>query len=151
MPRFGPFAATLAASLCFVLPLASSAAAQEALPLDPPLLGAAPLMAGVVDGSWKGAAQVPLSNDFTYRRAVDEKTEVFVAQDDAALDVAFVVHERENVLSGQETNSSSVLSDDYVIVYLWPQGTQGFQYSFAANPRGARYQTSSENSAYSPQ
>jgi hypothetical protein len=44
-----------------------------------------------------------------------------------------------------------VLNDDMVGVRLWPQGSGGFGYGFYANPLGARYQTSSENSAYSPE
>ncbi|MFN2449822.1 MAG: hypothetical protein ABR508_08550, partial [Candidatus Baltobacteraceae bacterium] len=44
-----------------------------------------------------------------------------------------------------------MLNDDYVAVRLWPQGTQGFSYGFYANALGARYQSSSENSQYSPE
>jgi hypothetical protein len=113
--------------------------------LNPP-----PNMAGAVDGNWTSAAKVPLGMDFNSRHTANEATDVYVAQDKGYLDIAFVATQRESVLASQETNSSNVLSDDYVVAYLWPQGTQGFAYSFAANPRGARYQTSSENSAYSP-
>ncbi len=149
MPRLFRVAA-LAATCLFAL-CAASARAAVGLTDAVPVLESPPTVAGALDGSWKGAAQLTLSDDFTYRRAAEEPADVFVAQDADALDVTFVVRQRENILAAQQTNGSSVLSDDYAIVYLWPQGTQGFAYSFAANPRGTRYQTSSENSAYSPQ
>ena len=118
--------------------------------LDVPVLKPPPAFAGAVDGTWSNAVQVPLRYDFTTRGQAVEPTSVFVGQDNGSLDVAFVVTQHESVQASQETNGSSVTSDDYVMVYLWPQGTQGFAYSFAANPDGARFQTSSENSAYSP-
>jgi hypothetical protein len=116
-----------------------------------PLLEAAPSMGGTLDASWDPAAKITLGQDWVYRRPADEATEVAVAQDGAALDVAFVVTQREPRTESQQTNGSSVQSDDFVGVYLYPQGTQGFSYGFFANPRGTRYQFSSENSAYSPQ
>ncbi len=116
-----------------------------------PLLASPPSMNGVLDESWQPAAKLALGLDFTYRRPVEELTEVEVAQDGASLDLAFVVTQREPRTESQQTNSSSVQSDDYVGVYLYPHGTQGFQYAFFANPRGTRYQTSSENTSYSPQ
>jgi len=149
MQRLGALAATLAA--CLVLCCRLPAAAADPTTIAVPVLPAPPSVTGVLDDSWKGAADITLATDFTYRRAADEPATVSIAQDASALDVTFTVRQRENVLAGQETNGASVLSDDYTIVYLWPQGTQGFAYSFAANPRGTRYQTSSENSAYTPQ
>ena len=116
-----------------------------------PLLAAPPSMGGTLDASWDPAVKIALGEDFTYRRPADEATEVAVAQDGGALDIAFVVTQREPRTEAQQTNGSSVQSDDYVGVYLYPQGTQGFSYGFFANPRGTRYQYSSENSAYTPQ
>ncbi|HTW85954.1 MAG TPA: hypothetical protein VMD91_17925 [Candidatus Sulfotelmatobacter sp.] len=116
-----------------------------------PVLDPAPSMEGTLDPSWSKAAELTLDHDFTYKRAPAEPTHVYVGQDGAALDVAFVVTQAEAVVDTQTTNGTNVTSDDYVIVYLWPRGTQGFSYSFAANPRGTRYQTSSENTAYTPQ
>lgn len=129
---------------------AASAAAITGDTFDVPVLTAAPNSAAI-DASWGQAAQVALPMDFTYKRPATESTDVYVAQDAAALDVAFVATQREGVTAAQEANGSSVMSDDYVVAYLWPQGTVGFAYSFSANPRGASYQTSSENSAYTPQ
>jgi hypothetical protein len=143
----------LVVSLCApaaaqIPPPASSAAATE---VRVPLLEAAPSMGGTLDASWDPAVKIALGQDFTYRRPADEATEVAIAQDGSALDVAFVVTQREPRTEAQQTNGSSVQSDDYVGLYLYPQGTQGFQYGFFANPRGTRYQFSSENSAYTPQ
>jgi len=149
------------AAFCGLASAAASAQSQTT-PAEPPpspapltvavpLLATPPSMNGVIDESWQPAAKVSLGQDFTYRRPVDETTEVEIAQDASALDVAFVVTQREPRTESQQTNSSAVQSDDYVGVYLFPRGTQSFQYGFFANPRGTRYQTSSENSAYSPQ
>jgi hypothetical protein len=116
-----------------------------------PVLADPPSMGGTLDASWDPAAKLTLGQDFTYRRPVDEATEVRIAQDGSSLDIVFVVTQREARTEAQQTNGSSVTSDDYVGVYLYPQGTTGFQYGFFANPRGTRHQTSSENSAYTPQ
>jgi hypothetical protein len=112
---------------------------------------AAPSLQGSIDVSWDAAAKLTLGQDFTYRRPAAESTEVRVAQDSTSLYIAFIVTQSEARTQRQQTNGSSVTSDDYVGVYLYPHGTVGFQYSFFANPVGTRYQTSSENSAYTPQ
>lgn len=135
---------------CLIAP----AAAADPPALDTvtvPTLAAPPSMGGVLDPSWDDAAKLTLALDFTYRRPAAETTEVRIAQDSTALDIAFVVTQTEPIVDRQQTNGSSVTSDDYVGVYLYPHGTVGFQYSFFANPAGTRYQTSSENSAYTPQ
>jgi hypothetical protein len=146
-------AALFAVALAAAAPPARADAAltSNAPSVDVPVLQPQPAFNGQVDGSWTKAAKVSLDADFTYRRAAEEPTQVFVGQEPGALDIAFVVTQKEAVVAAQHTNGSSVTSDDYVVAYLWPQGTHGFQYSFIANPHGARYQTSSENSAYSPE
>ena len=116
-----------------------------------PVLDASPSMNGRIDDSWAKAATLKLNTDFTYRRRAEEPTIVYVAQNGSYLDVAFAVTQPEGPVASQETNSSSVLGDDYVGVYLFPQGVAGIAYSFIANPRGARYQTSGENTFYTPQ
>ncbi|MBC5803868.1 MAG: hypothetical protein GIX03_12925, partial [Candidatus Eremiobacteraeota bacterium] len=94
--------------------------------------------------------RVPVSFDFTYQRS-GEPTTAYIAQDPGGLDVAFDVTEREALTASQATNGGSVLSDDNVTLVLSPQGTNGFQYTFTSNALGARYQSSSENTAYAPQ
>ena len=145
--------ASLASGAAAIL-IAAAPCVLEAAPsgsVDVPVLATPPSMAGVIDASWSAAAKIDLSRDFTYQRAAAELTTVYVAQDASALDIAFVATQGEPLTNRQATNGANVLSDDYVAVYLYPQGVHGFAYSFAANPQGARYQTSSENSAFSPQ
>lgn len=145
-------AAVCAATVLACAPLRAPAAEQTSVSsVHVPVLAAAPTMGGTIDASWDAAAKLTLGQDFAYRKPVDEATEVRVAQDGTFLDVAFVVTQREPRTEAQQTNGSSVTSDDYVGVYLFPQGTTGFQYGFYANPRGTRHQFSSENSAYTPQ
>lgn len=139
--------ATLALELC----LAPALAADPGTSIDLPVLARTPSMDGTVDASWSGAAKLSLEMDFTYKRPATEPTAVYVGQENGYLDVAFIATQRESLTEIQETNGSSVESDDYVAVALSPQGTHGFSYIFFANPRGARFQTSTENSAYSPQ
>ncbi len=116
-----------------------------------PTVSAPPSLAGALDSSWASAAEISLKYDYTFRRPASELTTVKVAADRSALYVAFDVAQRAVVKATTMTNGSGVSGDDYVAVYLYPGGTQGFQYSFAANPLGTRYQTSSENTAYSPE
>ncbi len=115
-----------------------------------PLLPAAPKIDGTIGPEWATAATLSLRTDFTNRRPADEPTTVRIAQSADAIYVAFDVTQHEAIVASTVTNGSSVPSDDYVEVALSPSGSTGFQYAFYANPAGARYQTSSENSAYTP-
>lgn len=126
------------------------AAAGEGFTVAVPVLEKPPSLTGTLDDSWMKAVHVPVSFDFTYQRS-GEPTTAYIAQDPTGLDVAFDVTQREALTASQATNGSGVLSDDNVTVVLSPQGTKGFQYTFTANALGARYQSSSENSAYAPQ
>lgn len=125
------------------------ARAQGAFAVAVPQLTAPPSMDGTIDDSWTKAAQVPVNFDFTYQRD-GEPTTAYVAQDSDALDIAFVVTQKQTLTANTQTNGAGVASDDNVTVEFWPQGSGGFQYSFSANALGARYQTSGENSAYAP-
>ncbi len=150
------FVRAVVASLCFPLAVlalgpAAARAADPGTVIDLPALPQPPAMQGIFDDTWSKAAKLTLDQDFVYKRPSGEPTEVYVAQDASALDIAFVVTQRETLIAAQQTNGASVASDDYVGVYLWPQGAQGFSYAFFANAHGTRYQTSSENSAYSPE
>lgn len=128
----------------------ATAAADAPLSLAVPVL-TAPNLAGSVDASWSKAAKVTLDYDFTYQRPTTDATTAYVAQDDRALYVAFVATQRAALTDAQETNGAGVLQDDNVAIFLYPLGVNGIAYGFYANPRGARYQSSSENSAYAPQ
>src|SRR5579875_976832 len=116
-----------------------------------PRLESPPALHGTIDPSWDAARSVDLGIDFAYHRPAEEPTVVRIAEDATGIDVAFAATQHEAITAAQATNAPGVQSDDYVGVYLWPQGTTGFSYAFFANPNGARYQTSSENSAYTPQ
>jgi hypothetical protein len=134
-------------AIVVLVPTCARAADTLALPkLDAPAS-----MNGTIDASWDAAAKLSLATDFTNRRPSPDATNVVIAREADAIDIAFAAHDRGSRIASQQTNSSSVLSDDYVGAYFWPQGTHGFAYAFVANPRGARYQVSSENSAYAPQ
>lgn len=131
------------------------AAPQPAAASNPivavPALSARPSSLDLSSADWSSAATISLDYDYTYHRQASEATSVEIAQDGAHLDIAFNVSQRETLTDSQTTNGPNVLADDYVGVYLWPNGSNSFAYAFFANPRGTRYQTSSENSAYAPQ
>src|SRR5689334_20225056 len=123
--------------------------AVEAFAASVPSLPAPPSMNGTIDDTWTKALKLPVLFDFTYQRS-GEPTTVYVAQDPQALDLAFQVTQRHGITENSQTNGTGVLNDDNVTVVFWPQGAGGFKYTFSANANGARYQTSSENSAYAP-
>ena len=138
-------------ALGFFLPLAISVAQAASLPhVTVPLLTKEPAMDGRVGASWRGAARLTLGHDYTNRRLVEHPTIAYVAQDRTGLDIAFVVTQHSPVTASTVSNGSSVFGDDNVEISLEPQGVEGFSYQFIANARGARYQVSSENSAYTP-
>ncbi len=137
------------ASLVLVANIAGARAA--ALPrLHVPMLAREPAIAGRIDASWHGASRARLRYDFTNQRKAAHPAVVFVGQDPRGLDIAFVVTQHSPVIASTLSNGPGVFGDDNVQVSLNPQGLQGFSYQFIANARGARFQTSSENSAYAP-
>ncbi|MBC5823759.1 MAG: hypothetical protein GIW99_00135 [Candidatus Eremiobacteraeota bacterium] len=142
-------AVTVAATLLLAWG-ATNASADGAFTISVPALVQPPSMNGTIDESWSKAVKVPVGFDFTYQRP-GEPTTAYIVQDSGALDVAFAVTQREQIAAAQATNGSGVSSDDHVTVVFWPQGSDGFSYAFSANPLGVRYQTSSENTAYSPE
>jgi hypothetical protein len=126
---FGAFAL---AFCVFSLPETAIAAATSnasSSTIDLPSLDAPPSMDGTIDDSWSAGAHVTLPTDYTNRRPSLEKTDVTVARDGDAIDLAFAVQQKGGRIASQQTNGSSVLSDDYVGVYFWPQATHGFQSS----------------------
>lgn len=150
MPRFVYRVAMLAFAALFTG--APALAVSNAGPaVTVPQLAAAPHVNGAIDSSWDGAAKIQLKYDFIYRRAASESTTVYIAQSGQALYFAWDIHQREPLTAGQTTNGGGVFNDDHVAIALYPQGSQGFMYIFRSNVNGARDQSSSENSAYSPQ
>lgn len=139
----------LACAAALSLAAASPVLAAPGFSVSVPTLAPPPNMSGVIDASWSKAAQLPVLFDFTYQRSGDPAT-VYVAQDPQGLDFAFAVTQHAAITANAHTNGAGVLNDDSVTVDLWPQGSSGFEYTFSANAEGARYQTSTENSAYAP-
>lgn len=132
------------------LPAGAATGARD-FSVQVPKLVAAPHLRGVIDRTWANARSIDLGWDFTYRRASEENTTVYLAQYGRALYVAWDVHQQAPLTINQQTNGAGVYDDDHVAVVLYPQGAQGFTYIFRSNPIGTRDQFSSENSAYSPQ
>ncbi|MDP9052312.1 MAG: hypothetical protein M3O31_16565 [Acidobacteriota bacterium] len=116
-----------------------------------PVLALQPPATGFDSAQWAGATVLQLTHDFTYARAAESSTKIYIAQDGHGLSVAFIVSQKRALIANQVTNGVGVLNDDNVTIDLYPQGSQGIAYTFTANARGAHYQTSSENSAYFPQ
>ena len=137
------------AAIALALLAQTAVAWADTLTTAVPVLAAMPSMNGIIDDSWNKAVKLPVLFDFTYQRS-GEPTDAYVAQDPAGLDVAFSVTQHATLTASQQTNGPGVSSDDRVSVTLWPQGNSGFRYVFTANALGARYQNSSENSAYEP-
>ncbi len=132
-------------------PLTNARAQAVQTFLDVPELPVSPRIDGFIDATWEKAGSAPLDYDIVSRRTVAAPTVVRIAQSKDSLFVAFRVEQAEPIVQATETNGSSVMSDDYVGVYISPNGSVGFQYGFFANARGARYQTSSENASFTPQ
>src|SRR5579884_3014131 len=137
-------------TLAFIVLLSASAAAQQAFTIAVFQSHDEPSLNGTIDESWSKAIQVPVLFDFTYQRS-GEPTTAYIQQDPHGLDIAFAVTQREPLTATAEANGAGVLNDDNVTVVLWPQGSGGFAYTFSSNALGARYQTSTENTAYSPE
>jgi hypothetical protein len=110
-----------------------------------------PVLDGTLnDPAWKNAAHVQLMWDFTFRRPANETTDAYLLADSHYLYVAFVAKQHEPLVASQHTNDQPLTTDDFVRIFLFPDGQSGFEYSFAINPIGTRYATSSENAAYAP-
>ncbi len=141
--------ALLFAAHTFVAHAAEEAAgfAISAVPIQTP-----PKIDGTLDDpAWKNAAHVQLDWDFTFRRPATETTDAYVLTDKQYLYVAFVAKQKEPLVATQHVNDQPLGSDDVVRVFLFPAGEQSFEYMFVSNPIGTRYETSSENAAFSPQ
>jgi hypothetical protein len=126
--------------------------AQAAVPgVTLPALDAAPSLTGVIDASWAKAATVELGWDIQYNRpAGAEPTRAYLARYKDMLYVAFDNRLRHAPVATQRTDGSGIFNDDNDQVLLWPGGSAGFTYTFAANALGTRYQSSTENTAYTP-
>lgn len=110
----------------------------------PPFDASAPLAA------WSKAAGVKLTWNVLAERAASEPTTAAIATDGRTLFVRFDAVQREAVASAQHTDNVGQGNDDAVWIDLWPNGNSGYYYQFQATPNGTHYQSSSENTSYTP-
>ncbi|HEY3676714.1 MAG TPA: hypothetical protein VGK84_12070 [Candidatus Tumulicola sp.] len=109
-------------------------------PLDPAL---------PVSG-WAQAARVQMSWNVPASRPASEPSQAAIATDGTSLYVRFDATQHEPVNALQHTDNVGQGNDDAVWVDLWPDGTNGYSYQFQATPNGTHYQSSSENTTYTP-
>lgn len=102
------------------------------------------------DNAWSTAAHVTLTWNVDFRRPASDGTDAYVLTDGAYLYVAFAARQASPVLATQRTAGQAVEGDDWVAVFLWPSGVNGFRYMFKCNAIGVCYQTSTENDDFSP-
>jgi hypothetical protein len=103
------------------------------------------------DPSWKAvAAKVQLGWNLRDQQPATQPTTAYVMTDGRFLYVGFDVDQHQPIQAGQHTNDTSLTDNDYVAVYFWPNGANGFRYNFSVNPNGTHIASSSENTAYAP-
>ena len=100
--------------------------------------------------TWKDATTIALPWDVQHQRPATEPSTARITTDGTNIYVRFDVKQREVLLAQQHTNDVGDGTDDEVWIDLWPNGSGGFYYQFAATSNGTHFQYSSENTAYSP-
>jgi hypothetical protein len=120
--------------------------------IDLPHVDRAPAIDGSLnDPAWKAqAAKVALEWNLRDQQHANQATTAYITTDGTAIYVAFSASQTQPLRAGQHANDAGLNNDDTVTVYFWPGGSQGFEYSFSANPAGAHVASSSENTAYAP-
>lgn len=111
---------------------------------------AAPMDPVAPAAGWEKAAAVKLAFNVQAEQPASESTSAAISTDGTAFYVRFDATQREPIVAAQHTNNVGQGSDDSVWIDLWPGGANGFYYQFQATPNGTHYQTSSENTSYSP-
>lgn len=139
-------AAVVVAALHATPAQALSGYPQLAVPeFTPPLNAASPAAA------WAKAASVKLTWNVLAERPAGEPTTAAIATDGQSLFVRFDATQSEPIAAAQHTNDVGQGNDDAVWIDLWPSGANGFFYQFQATPNGTHYQSSSENTSYTPE
>jgi hypothetical protein len=129
-------------------PASTYVGARVALPA---VSQAPPIDGTLTDPAWKDtAAKVQLRWNLRDQQPAGQDTTAYIMTDGGYLYVGFDVQQRQRIEAGQHTNDTSLTDNDYVAVYFWPNGSNGFAYEFQANPNGTHLATSSENTAYAP-
>ncbi|MDB5093751.1 MAG: hypothetical protein JWO85_1852 [Candidatus Eremiobacteraeota bacterium] len=125
--------------------------AASATTLAIPTVATAPPLDPKADAAaWNAAIAATLPWDVQHQRPASQLTTAHLATDGANVYVRFDVLQREALLAQQRTNDVGDGTDDEVWIDLWPSGSSGFYYQFAATSNGTHYQYSSENTAYAP-
>jgi hypothetical protein len=145
-------ALVLAFAACLAMfPATKALAGATAYQINAPDPATPPALDGTIsDPAWAKAAHVTLEHDLQFQRAAQQHTDAYFMLDEKNLYVAFVAKQQSPIIATQHTNDVGENADDEVAVRLWPDGASGFAYRFAASPIGTRYESSSENSSYSP-
>lgn len=135
-------------ALLACLPLAARAevagpftAAAANLTAPPPIDATAP---------WASVPAEQVGWDYTNSRPAAEPASAQIALVAKDLYVRFAVSQATAPVATQHVNDVGDGSDDEVVVYLWPTGSNGFRYQFSATPNGTHYQYSTENNVYAP-
>jgi len=108
-----------------------------------------------IDGSvdspeWQRAGHVTLAWNVDFRRPADDATDAYLLIDKDFIYVAFIARQKTAPLVTQRTKGPAVNNDDWVEVFLWPSGVNGFRYAFQCNAIGICNQESSENTDFDP-
>jgi hypothetical protein len=140
----------LIVGLSFAASAVAAAQTPDASLLVPKIAVGPPLDPIAPASAWRGAATVDLPWDGADQRPSTEPTTARIATDGAFIYVRFDMKQREALLANQHTNNVGDGTDDEVWIDLWPNGTNGFFYQFAATSNGTHFQYSSENSIYQP-
>src|SRR5450755_1630319 len=143
------------ASLALLIAAASAWAAPakaDTFRLDKiPAVAVPPKIDGTIaDPAWQRGAKASLTWDYNHNRPAGQPTEVYVLADSSAIYVAFVAHQAQTVTATQATNDVPMPGDDVVRAYFWPGADSGFEYGFISNPKGTRYEFSTENNNFAP-
>ncbi len=145
-------AVLLAQTSTVAVPAAASSTTYVGTRVALPAVTAPPAIDGTLrDPVWKStAAKVDLGWNLRDAQPATQSTTAYIMTDGHFLYVAFDAQQRQRIEAGQHTNDTSLTDNDYVAVYFWPNGSNGFAYEFQANPNGTHLATSSENTAYAP-
>jgi hypothetical protein len=150
----GVFAALLLAqtSTAVAAPAPSAGTAYVGTRVALPTVAKPPPIDGTLsDPAWKGtAAKVQLRWNLRDQQTATQDTTAYIMTDGRFLYVAFDAVQKQPIQAGQHTNDTSLTDNDYVAVYFYPNGSNGFAYEFQANPNGTHVASSSENTAYAP-
>jgi hypothetical protein len=145
------FAASALAVLSLLIAAVDPAeAAVGAAAAVPTVATAPPLDPTANISGWEATRAMTLGWDVQHARASSEAATAHIATDGKTLYVRIDAPQRETLLAQQHANDAGDGTDDETWIDLWPNGSQGFSYSFAVNANGTHWAYSTENTGYSP-